>query len=312
MKDILTDDECRAAVNGTWDFLESLGTGVLRNEPNSWKDSSWPLMTRGILHYLSVGHMQPLWDVRQNRRVAQAFAEVWRPHERRLANLEPEDLLVSFDGINIMRPPEKMGGVGFRGTPWPHVDQGSSQLGLKCYQGFVNLFDTGPEDGCLTVYERSHSLRDDYFAERKVRTGSKDWYKLPAGETWFQDNGCDVTRVVAPKKSLALWDSRLVHYNSPPIQGRTNPEFRMVFYVSMTPRIWATDAALKKKRNAFANLRMTPHWPHKITLVPKIPQTYGKSLPHCKPLTTAPELTRLGYRLAGFDDEPESKKDSAS
>ena len=46
-------------------------------------------------------------------------------------------------------------------------------------------------------------------------------------------------------------------------------------------------------------MRMTTHWPHKVKLFGKKPQTYGKELPDVSQLDK-PKLTELGKKLAGF------------
>jgi hypothetical protein len=56
---------------------------------------------------------------------------------------------------------------------------------------------------------------------------------------------------------------------------------------------------MKKKREAFDEMRMTSHWPHKIKLFPKMPRTYGAEV---KPVVDLekPVLNELGRKLAGF------------
>jgi len=48
------------------------------------------------------------------------------------------------------------------------------------------------------------------------------------------------------------------------------------------PSLWivlnAPIKELEKRKKVFSELRMTSHWPHKVRLFPKIPQTYGKKI----------------------------------
>ena len=44
-----------------------------------------------LIQYHSVGHAQVSWDVRQNPKIVDIFAHFWK--------CEPEELLVSFDGL---------------------------------------------------------------------------------------------------------------------------------------------------------------------------------------------------------------------
>ena len=56
---------------------------------------------------------------------------------------------------------------------------------------------------------------------------------------------------------------------------------------------------INKKIKAFQEQRSTSHWPHKIKLFPKNPQTYGAPMPNVPPLDP-PVLTYLGMKLAGL------------
>jgi len=50
----------------------------------------------------------------------------------------------------------------------------------------------------------------------------------------------------------------------------------------MVPRNFATKKQLEKRKLAFVNGRMTTHYPHKVKLFPKHPQTYGKPILNIK------------------------------
>ncbi|CAE7350272.1 unnamed protein product [Symbiodinium sp. CCMP2592] len=65
-----------------------------------------------------------------------------------------DDLLTSFDGINIFRPWQ----FGFTKTEgdWFHVDQGRGRQGLQAVQGFVSLTDQDEFTGGLYVVLGSH------------------------------------------------------------------------------------------------------------------------------------------------------------
>ena len=65
------------------------------------------------------------------------------------------------------------------------------------------------------------------------------------------------------------------------------------------PRRLATEANLRKKQQAFNNIRSTSHWPHKPKLFAKKPRTYGRELPEITPIEK-PVLTEIGKKLAGF------------
>ncbi|KAI9028693.1 hypothetical protein DFJ74DRAFT_703653 [Hyaloraphidium curvatum] len=78
---------------------------------------------------------------------------------------ELEDIRSKFwalDGICLIRPPEVVPEEAERirkGTfrAWPHVDQHPLKRGLDTIQGLVTLYDSGPDDGGLVVYAKSHT-----------------------------------------------------------------------------------------------------------------------------------------------------------
>merc|ERR1711879_407068 len=73
-----------------------------------------------------------------------------------------QDLLTSFDGINIFRPWH----YGFQKTfgGWFHVDQGRTKEGLHAVQGFVSLYDQHERTGGLVVVPGSHKRHAEVIA----------------------------------------------------------------------------------------------------------------------------------------------------
>jgi hypothetical protein len=65
------------------------------------------------------------------------------------------------------------------------------------------------------------------------------------------------------------------------------------------PRSLCDKKNLEKKKKAFLELRTTNHYPCKIKLFSKKPQTYGKELPEIT-VIDKPVVTDIGYKLAGF------------
>jgi hypothetical protein len=61
----------------------------------------------------------------------------------------------------------------------------------------------------------------------------------------------------------------------------------------------ASDKILQKRIDAFTNKRMTSHWPYKVKLFGKEPNTYGGEFYETSPLPE-PTLTDLGRRLVGL------------
>ena len=83
------------AVSLTWSYLESLGTGIKRDDPATWADEKWPTVVHGgILPAHGIGQSAAQWFIRSQPRVKAAFSSIWKTDE----------LLTSFDGMSVWRP----------------------------------------------------------------------------------------------------------------------------------------------------------------------------------------------------------------
>ncbi|KAB8223189.1 hypothetical protein BDV33DRAFT_189086 [Aspergillus novoparasiticus] len=124
------------------------------NERSTWIKEHLPVMTNsGMITGYCATHEAWLWGT--------------------------DELLVSFDAVNITLPSRK--DVGW--TPWPHIDQSPTRKGLGCGQGIINLSESGPLD-------------------EEVK--------------WFEDYGCTLVKVEAEPGDLIIWDLRTVHCASLP------------------------------------------------------------------------------------------------
>lgn len=261
IEDILTKEKANYYISKIWDWLEGLGTGIQRNMPETWIEANWPPEYYGIITLLKVGHSQFLWDLRTEESIITVFSKIW--------NSLPENMLSSFDGMCVIRPPEIISTVSNWGS-WFHFDQSPNKVGRHCIQSFVNLEDAGSLDGTLVVIPGSHKYHQEFFKHFNI-TCNIDWYRLSQTHLdWFYTKGLTSLKVLAKKGSLVLWDSRLLHCSSPPQNNRLIKSFRYTAYISMTPRTMATEYDLEIKKKAFTDMRMTNHWPHIIEIVPDI------------------------------------------
>lgn len=183
----------------------------------------------------------------------------------------------------------------------------------------------GAEDATLSVLVGSHRHHNllksaiDLSADTPSKNGKSDWYKItPEQQAMLIDeHGCTEHHIQCPAGSMVFWDSRTQHCGRESLRTREAANFRCVVYICMLPRSavpappkiaknktleMAKGAALAKllvrRKNAFKERRMTTHWPTKLTLFGKSPQTYGKPLPKVDPFP-APALTPLGLSLVG-------------
>lgn len=299
---VISEEECNNAVNGIWKFLSKISEGyIFKDNPDTWADKYWPecMGPKGIIQWYHVGHEQFVWDIRQNPKVYDIFTNLWNT----------KDLLCSFDGINIQRPPEITKKYN-NGYDWLHKDQYSSED--KCYQGVIYLEHTTEKDGCLITVPKSQLYHKEFMDKYGKDFNKKDWIKLSdEHKKWHLDKGMEVKRIAAPKGSLILWDSKTIHANATATIDRNNPnKFRYAVYVCMTPRKLATSATIKKKQRYFNEGRVTSHWPHKIKVFPEKPSTFRKSDDIIKVINQqsnvakekykTPILTDIGKKIAGF------------
>jgi hypothetical protein len=289
---VLTNNECVLYRNQIWDELKHVTQNRFDvNDSETWREfyNLYPLHSM-LLQHFSLGHMQPLWDIRQHPKVGEVFEKIW--------NTPKEDLLVSFDGLSIHLPPEQTNRGWYR-SEWFHTDQSSEKIGKRCIQGMVSLYDVNENDASLTVLEKSHNYHEDFFDHFDKDSGG-DWYRLEEGEKeYFLEKECNPYAIKATAGSVILWDSRTFHQGKEPDKGRESENFRMVSYVCMIPREKAKQSALLKKQKAFNELRVTNHWANAPLVFPKTPRTYGNDLPELNEIHQ-PVLTDLGRRLAGF------------
>lgn len=293
---VINEEQCANTISKKWDYFEHISqtweVPINRNDKKSWK-SFWKLFPKhSMLHqHFGVGHTQAVWDLRQNPDIVNIFAKFW--------DVEPEDLLVSFDGFSFHPPPEVTGRGHYRGNTWYHTDQSFLRPDFECVQTWVTAEDVEEGDATLAFYEGSNKYHAEF--EKIFETKDKsDWHKLtPDQEQFYIEKGCQEKRIKCPKGSLVAWDSRTIHCGSESFKNRKKKKWRSVVYLCYQPRSLAKEAMLKKKRKALNDLRTTSHWPAKPKLFAKNPRTYGGELPEITPIKP-PVLTDLGIRLAGF------------
>ncbi len=294
---VLNSAECGNMVDGMFQFVETLTRGtanaIIRTDQRTYKNFNNLLPTKSmILQHWSIGHAQYVWDVRQNKKIVDIFSKLY--------NVPSQDLLVGFDGSSISFAPE-ITNVGWESRDVAfHCDQNFKRNEFECIQSWVNGFDTNVGDATLAFLESSNR-HHGAFQTRYNITDNADWLKLNHEQKLFYtDLGCIEKRIMCPRGSLVLWDSRTIHTGARPIRGRAIPNTRCVVYACYQPRNLINKANLTKKIKAFEALRTTNHYPCKIKLFSRVPRTYGRDLPNVNNIDN-PVLSELGKRLAGFD-----------
>eukprot|EP00747_Dinoflagellata_sp_TGD_P093901 gnl/TRDRNA2_/TRDRNA2_165911_c0_seq3.p1 gnl/TRDRNA2_/TRDRNA2_165911_c0~~gnl/TRDRNA2_/TRDRNA2_165911_c0_seq3.p1 ORF type:complete len:516 (+),score=54.80 gnl/TRDRNA2_/TRDRNA2_165911_c0_seq3:114-1661(+) len=254
---VLSSDDVASSRSELWDVLEASAAAVRRDAAETWGAADWPADSRtGILEPIGVSHSPLLWRVRTAKGVRRPFERIWGTQR----------LLSSFDGAGVFRPLLHEGWRTKGG--WYHVDQGARKRGLHCVQGLVSLYDASEATGSLVVVPRSHLCHDEIVA-REREPSDMDYISLPSGDSFWNKAGWKPRVVRCRAGDLALWDSRTVHCNTPPLvedqELQRRPELlRAVAYVCMTPASWAPWAVLRERVAGAENGIGTTHWPHEF------------------------------------------------
>jgi ectoine hydroxylase-related dioxygenase (phytanoyl-CoA dioxygenase family) len=253
VREALAPEERQRAEAFLWAFMREVA-GWRQGRPSTWTDESimhMGLPTKGLVNGRGAGQSDLSWLVRTRPRVRKAFEKIWGT----------EELITSFDGLNIFRPWHH----GFQKTigGWFHVDQGRETRGFQCVQGLVSLFDQGPDTGGLVVLPGSHKHHD---ALCELARDTTEYIELPQDSKLLQAEPQGGLLVACRAGDLVLWDSRTVHCNAPASVPPMCPPGRLLraaVYVCMTPRSWATEQDLERRRQSYELRVTTSHWPHK-------------------------------------------------
>lgn len=287
-------ERAEAYADEMYTWLEEFngGMGFKRDDPSTVKTENLPIITeKGMVMGYGTSHESFTWAVRQEPGVVKAFQQAY----------DSEDLLVSFDTINITFPNRTDVSKNVR---WPHQDQDPLRPGFRCLQGIVNILPNGADDGGLIVCKGAHLLSEEFHAafadeHNRIPAWTSEWYGFTdEGMAWLESRGCEWVKVCAEPGDLLLWDSRAPHYNLSP----TGDKPRLAFYTCYLPVAEATQEDLIRKKGAFDDLKGTTHWPNAMVVGdgPPVmrdgkPCPYNKKAPRQRPV-----LTELGHKLTGI------------
>ncbi|CAF1361531.1 unnamed protein product [Adineta steineri] len=256
--DVLSQDEINFNKDLLWKFLENIPDfNIRRDDPSTWSNR-WPgFKTSGVVNSDGIGQSEFMWNIRSNRNVKRVYSQIWNTNE----------LLVSFDGCGIYR--DWRYDSEWKTKPaWYHVDQNPVIKPHRCcVQGFVSLTNQNEKTGGLIVFPHTH-LR---FQELSNLGNRRSDFLMIRSKHPIFDGGQAIGKLVQCQTGdLVLWDSRLVHCNSPAFLtdeiDRNQPIdlLRIVAYVSMSPttfiRGYTLDEFRKQRKLLVQNNCTLSHW----------------------------------------------------
>lgn len=285
-----------------FDWMENACEEFRSDDHETWKVKNMVPLLHGIIkHHFGHGALR----YQMMEKCAHIFAELY--------NIEEEDLLASFDGgcfLNSKTKKSRSGNLKFNlkdlwlHNDTPRLEHFSEEAASECYQGFITLTDCGKLDGGL-VLAKSKNWRGFFgeYMENHPTAGFK-WTRAETEDPIFDD--VEYVKVCAPAGHLVLWNGLLFHCNVPP-SCEDPSRYRMCVYLSMQPRVFATEEELEKRIKLREEGRMTGHWCYGPFFAANAvnPRTYGNIVP-----TGETKLASLNYkraRFVGYDDWTESR-----
>eukprot|EP00127_Corallochytrium_limacisporum_P007253 Clim_evm9s245 gene=Clim_evmTU9s245 len=267
---VITNAEALKAREEIFEWFEGLNIGFDRKDPQTWQFPKSPSTVAGILLRPNGSFIAPVVRIRTHANVAEQFSKVWGT----------DDLVVSYDRINVTPPPEiDPNDDGSPDQPWFHTDQDKDKRGRHCVQGMIPLNDMHSHDATLHVLEGSHAYHAEFFEQFRPnhKAQDKDFHRFTDEEVeWFESRpGVRRVRVSANRGDLVLWDSRTVHCSAKaqtelrPSRKDPSDLWRFVVYVCMGPAALVTDEDRRLRRMAFETDQATSHWPYGVRVFPE-------------------------------------------
>ena len=76
---VLSQSEVQTCLSLTWDWLESLGSGLERSDPATWTDNNWPgEFKSGITAECGSSQQPSLWYIRGHQGVQPSQSKLFR------------------------------------------------------------------------------------------------------------------------------------------------------------------------------------------------------------------------------------------
>ncbi|WRT70627.1 uncharacterized protein IL334_007625 [Kwoniella shivajii] len=296
IKGVIPREKALSYADEAYQYLESFGLGFDAKDRTTWIPENMPFFFKGgLFHRYGASHEQFVWDIKQEPELVKQFAELWGT----------EELVCSFDGLNISLPIHGRTPDDDAYVPWPHVDQSPLVTDFHCVQGAMNLLPNGPKDGGLMVLKGSKELYSQAwkaFDKDKPEGGWNERHLhdfTPEQIQWFLDNGAEWHKICADPGDLFLWDSRTVHYGATPESN--NP--RIATYVCYKPAFLLTPEIKQQRKEAWDKKYITSHDPITFTIEDRAPPASHITRDHWKISTLQePVLTVLGRKLVGVED----------
>lgn len=293
VKNVINEKEITDANTGMWNYLKT----VTLNFPHpidEFELETWSSIYEmspdkdNLINSWQIGHSQFMWDLRQNEKIVDIFAKIWR--------CSKQELLASFEGCMISFPPEiTKKGYSYEALKY-YFEQPYLQRNFNFIRSFVTTYDINQGDCTFAYIEGSQQQRAYYANQHKIETDKSDVLLNPEDLQWFLDRGCRQRTITCKAGDMIFWDTRLAKTIKHPMPNRKTYNVGLFAYLSYFPKKLVEDKIALKRINAFElKLCMLPK-PVNKTTIPAYPCHTRKQLFEMHPIDN-PVLTDLGKSL---------------
>lgn len=193
-----------------------------------------------------MAHSKSMWGIRTSA-VRRVFEHIY----------DTTDLITSFDGMTCKFPDGDGLVLGY------HIDQ--TQNMTHCYQSIVALTASDASTGSVAFLVGSHNHYTDTLS--RYGGGTDEMHNEARMSRQYVELAEDDVLITRLNRQIAilrpgdmvLWDSRTVHCVDAATESRS---IRLVAYVCMVPRGFASPRTIRRRRAAFLRGASSTHWPH--------------------------------------------------
>eukprot|EP01060_Flectonema_neradi_P008616 TRINITY_DN16154_c0_g1_i1.p1 TRINITY_DN16154_c0_g1~~TRINITY_DN16154_c0_g1_i1.p1 ORF type:complete len:353 (+),score=70.94 TRINITY_DN16154_c0_g1_i1:184-1242(+) len=222
---ILQNDEIESVVDEIWTNPRLLGEdGVDRNDAETWKWNNEG-SNHGFVDSPEQHSDEWCWKLRTNDRVLSVFTKI----------LESENIVASTDRWGVLPPTKDILLKSTNETVqrpnwlteerWLHWDQHPFlQRDQRKVQGLITLTEHTDDSGGFMCIPQFMKEFDTWSDNHTFDGKSSVPYMIDKSSPLNKRT----QKILMPKGSLLVWDSRLPHQNFP----NRSPNFRMVFYIT--------------------------------------------------------------------------------
>lgn len=275
--DVIDSSECNNIMDNIVTNFEKLGTGIDRNNHDTWDTYRTPVQTRCGMYQTAMANLPIFWKTKTRPEIINIFEILYS----KLRNTT--DLIVSNDGLNIkparFKPFHKDNPKYEFEQDWAHIDQTINSDPYTCIQGQLVMTNTTAAFRCTP---KSHKHLDKILNKYNLLSSPANWCKFNLNQKkeikdLMAECGCNnwQEHIYAPQGSFIVWSSAMIHSAKFADKPVNTPKddiwkgWRGVLYISYRPRSDMTTHQIGKKIQNIIDNRVMNHWGNKtFPLVP--------------------------------------------